>query len=289
MGGLGLGAGVRQVIEQARRDQLIVHAGNMAYKALFALFPALLAMLWLLNVVQARPLLDALLDVIGTAMPEQAAEAIRQEMTNAPGHTRGARNLTALLLILVALWALSSLMRATMRALNAMYAVEDTRPLWKRYAISLLLAIAAAGLLFGALALAVSGERIARWLGERSDTSLLSRWSWMIVQWPVLLALVLCAFSLVYYFAPDVQQRFRWIRTGTVIAGLLWLLFAILYSLFVNNYADYSRFYGAVAGIAVLMVHAYATSFIVLIGAEINQIIEMHDPEGKNEGDKVPA
>ena len=229
-------------------------------------------------------------EAIGTAMPDQAADAIRQEMTNAPSsHARGARNLTAVLSIFVALWALSSLTRATMRALNAMYAVDDGRPLWKRYTISLLLAIGAAGLLFGALAVAVSGERIAGWLGGRTDTSVLSRWSWMIVQWPVLLALVLCAFSLVYYFGPDVQQRFRWIRTGTVVAAALWLLFAILYSLFVNNYANYSRFYGAVAGIAVLMVYAYSTSFIVLIGAEINQIIEMRDPDGKDEGDKVPA
>jgi membrane protein len=287
--GLGVGECVRRVIRQTGRDKLEAFAGNMAFRGFFAVFPSLLALLWLLNVLHATAMLDALLSIVATAMPRQAADAIRQELQSASSeHVSGARTLTALASIPVALWALSASMRATMQALNAMYAVEEERSLLKRYAVSLLLSLAVSAMLFASLLVVISTTRITTRIATVAGVGPIVQWTWVLAQWPVLLALVLGAFSLVYYFAPDVKQRFRWIRAGTVIAAALWVLFAGLYSLFTNRFADYSRFYGAVAGIIVLMIYIYASAYILLLGAEINQVIEMRDPDGKNEGEKAP-
>jgi membrane protein len=96
------------------------------------------------------------------------------------------------------------------------------------------------------------------------------------------------AFALIYYFAPDVEQRFKWISPGSVIAVALWLLFSLLFSLYVNNFASYNAAYGSLAGVVILMLYIYYSSFIMLIEAELNQVIEEHIPEGKNEGEKTP-
>ena len=98
---------------------------------------------------------------------------------------------------------------------------------------------------------------------------------------------MLFAFALVYYFAPDVEQRFKWISPGSIAAVVLWLLFSLLFSFYVNNFGSYNKTYGALAGIAILMLYIYYTSYILLLGAEMNQVIEEHIPEGKNEGEKT--
>jgi membrane protein len=105
------------------------------------------------------------------------------------------------------------------------------------------------------------------------------------VQWPVLLFLVVLAFALVYYYAPDVEQRFRWISPGSIVAVVAWLLFSLAFSL----YVEFGSFdaYGSIAGIIILMLYIYYSAFIMLVGAELNQVVEEHIPEGKNEGEKM--
>jgi membrane protein len=74
---------------------------------------------------------------------------------------------------------------------------------------------------------------------------------WNVVQWPVLFCEVLLAFSFVYYFASDVEQRFRWVSLGSIIAVTLWIVFSILFSLYVNNFGSYNATYGSLAGVAI--------------------------------------
>lgn len=110
---------------------------------------------------------------------------------------------------------------------------------------------------------------------------------WNIVQWPVLFCEVLLAFSLVYYFAPDVEQRFRWVSLGTIIAVTSWIVFSGLFALYINNFGSYNATYGSLAGVAIFLFYIYWSALIMLIGAEMNQVIEEHIPEGKNEGERT--
>ncbi len=111
---------------------------------------------------------------------------------------------------------------------------------------------------------------------------------WSIAQWPILASVVLFAFALIYYYAPDVKQQFRFVSPGSVLALVLWLVFSLLFSFYVSNFGSYNRTYGALAGAAILMLYIYYTAYIVLVGAEMNQVIEAHAPGGKDEGEKVP-
>ena len=286
---LRLGAFVRQTAAQAKEHHLSAFAGNLAFRSLLAIFPSLVTLLWLFTAFHATGLVDALLNLAGTALPGAAIDPIRTQVSNVPRpQASGALTFGAVLAGAVALWTLAGTFLATMEAMNIIYAIEERRPLWKRYLLALLLSIAIAALLVSALLAIVFGEGIAVRLADATGLGVLVRWAWPIVTWPVLAAGVITAFALAYYFAPDCEQRFRWVSKGTVYAALLWLLFTVLFSIYINTFATYSVTYGALAGIALFMVYLYCVSFILLLGAEMNQVIEARDPDGKNEGERTP-
>jgi membrane protein len=286
---LGLGEFVRETASGAGRDQLAAYAGNIAFRSLFAVFPLVIALLWLLHVVHADRGIDVLVRLVQTALPGAAAGPIRDQLTAAPrDQATGALTLGALLSLALALWAVSGAFRAIMDALNRIYGVEEQRPLLTRYALSLALAVGVLTLLLSALALVVGGEALATWLTEKSGLNAGVRLVWSAVGWAVMAVLVVTAFALTYYLAPDVEQRFRWVGSGSVVAVLLWLIFAAVFSFYINHLARVDVMYGALAGIAVLMLYVYGSAFILLLGAEMNQVIERRSPDGKDTGERRP-
>ncbi len=288
---LGLVDFFKQVLREAQEDHLSVFAGHLTYSGLFAIFPFMVFIISLLGVFQATELVNELLDRASAAMPREAVGLIGGPIRQiAQSKATGALSVSALVSILLALWGVSGAFRSVMEAMNVMYEVKESRPMWKRYLISILLSLGAAMLIISALVLVVFGADIATAIARASaDLGPVFRWTWIILQWPVLVGFVLLAFALIYYFAPDVKQRFRFITPGSVMGVTLWLVFSLLFSLYVNNFGSYNKTYGTLAGVIVLMLYMYYSAYILLLGTEINQVIESHAPGGKQEGEKVPG
>lgn len=287
--GLGIVDLLKQSFRQAGRDHLDAFAGNLTYKGLFAIFPFLVFLLSLLGLFGAAGLVETLLEQARTAMPQEAVVLIEDQILGlVEARATGAFTVGAIVAILAALWGVSGAFRAIMEAMNVMYGVEEGRPLWKRYLISILLSLGVAALLLAALVLVVFGPSIGGAVADLAGLGAVFQWVWNILQWPVLAAFVLFSFALIYYFAPDAEQSFRWISPGSVFAFTLWLVFSLLFSFYVNNFATYNATYGALAGVAILMLYIYYSAYILLFGAEMNQVIEEHIPGGKDPGEKAP-
>jgi membrane protein len=287
---LGLADFVRETVKRAARDEVFAFSGNIAFRGLFALFPGLIALLWLLNVLRAEEFAGTLVELAETAMPETASGPIRVLLSNVTGdQARGAFTAGALFSVAVAVWALSGMTRAMMVGMNAVYGVKESRPFWKSAGVSLGLAVAVTALLVGALFLVVFGGALAERLTEGVGLGAGFRLAWELVTWAALAGVILATCALIYYVAPDVEQRFAWISMGAIVATVLWLLFSVLYSFYVNRFASYEDIYGALAGIVVLMAYFYACAIILLLGAEMNQLIEESNPGGKNQGGRMPG
>jgi membrane protein len=286
--GLGLSDLLKRTFKEAWKDHLDAFAGNLTYKMLFALFPFSVFLLSLLNLFGAQELLDTLFDRASVVLPEGAGAFLEDQLLGiATSKARGAYTAGAIVSLLLALWGVSGAFRSVMKAMNVMYEVEETRPTWKRHLLSVLLSLGTAALLLLAFALILFGPQLGAAVGDTVGFGSVFRLLWNVVLWPVLLCEVLLAFSLVYYFAPDVEQRFRWVSLGSIIAVTLWLVFSVLFSLYVNNFGSYNATYGSLAGVAIFLFYIYYSALIMLIGAEMNQVIEGHIPEGKNEGEKT--
>ncbi len=286
--GLGFTDLLKRTFEETRKDHLDVFAGNLTYKVLFALFPFSVFLLSLLNLFGAQEFLDTLFDRASVVLPEGAAAFLEDQLLGiATSKAQGAYTAGAIASLLLTLWGVSGAFRSVMKAMNAMYEIEEARPTWKRYLLSVLLSLGTAALLLFALALILFGPQLGAAVGDSVGLGSVPRLLWNVVLWPVLFCEVLLAFSLVYYFAPDIEQRFRWVSLGSIIAVTLWIVFSVLFSLYVNNFGSFNATYGSLAGVAIFLFYIYWSALIMLVGAEMNQVIEEHIPEGKNEGEKT--
>jgi membrane protein len=280
--GLRLGDFVARTLASARRDRLSVFAGNLAFRLLFAFFPCLFTLFWLLEAFGGTPAVQNAVSLFSTALPTSAGDAVQQQFAGTTAdQARGALTIGALVACAVAGWAITGAFRALMDALNTMYVLDECRPAWRRYLVALALATAVTVLFVGAVVLAVFGTAIARHLGQLTGSAAVLRWAWAIVSWPVLVLCVLLAFALVYMYAPAKQPVFRWVTTGSLFATLLWLLFTVAFSVYTNHFAAPTRTYGALAGIAILMLYVYGSAFILLLGAEMDGVIKSY-AEGTN-------
>jgi len=286
---LGLVDFLKLIYKEMNEDHVMAFAGNLTYKGLFAIFPFFTFLLSLLGLFNATDLVNTMVDKLSGIVPQSATKFIEGQLLSiTQSQAESAFTFGAIISILLALWGVSGAFRSVMEAMNVMYEVEEDRPFWKVYGLSIFMSLAVIVLLVGALVLVIFGESIGVKVADLVGLGSVFATLWSIVQWPVVALVVLFAFALIYYFAPAAKQRFRWISPGSILAFVFWLIFSLLFSLYASTAGSYSETYGSLAGVIILMLYVYYAALIMLVGAEINQVIEWHIPGGKNEGEKIP-
>jgi membrane protein len=178
-------------------------------------------------------------------------------------------------------------MTAISDTLNHAYDVEEGRPWWKVRLIAIGLTMGVAVFILLATALVLAGPTAARYLADWWYLGDVFEWIWNLAQWPVVFALVTAAIGLIYYFGPDVEQEWRWLVPGAVMATTLWLIATLGFRFYVINMGSYTETYGALGAVMVLLLWFYLSGLAILIGAELNAEIEHASPAGKNPGEKV--
>jgi membrane protein len=180
------------------------------------------------------------------------------------------------------LWSASSLFVAVMDTTNAAYEVRDSRPWWKRRLMALVLTLCEAILLVGASASIMIWPEVANWLNLGGAATAAAT----AVQWVVVVVALLAAFAIAYYFGPQIEQTWEWITPGATL-GVLALIAASLGFRFYLRFApSYNATYGALAGVVLMMLWFYLAGLALLVGAEINSVIEHAAPHGRAPGQK---
>jgi membrane protein len=274
IGGLHWKHMARCLIEKWSKDQLTNQAAQFSYYFLFAIFPLLLCLTALFGffVVPGTVQDRAISHYLGALLPNLAFKVIESTLRDiAKGSSAGKFSLG----LLIALWSASSGMSAIIHGLNVAYRAQDERPWWREKILSIVLTAFVTFLLVVALLLVISGgdliSTLARKFGWPHEIAVV----WNVAQWFVLLMFVLVAFGLMYYFAPDVpRERLRCLIPGTVIGVGIWLTVSFLFRYYVRHFTHYSVTYGAIGAIIVLMLWFYLSSLAILIGGEVNSIVE---------------
>ena len=196
--------------------------------------------------------------------------------------------------LLTSLWFASSGMGAIIEGLNVAYDVKETRAWWRRTLLAILLTIALAVLIITALALMFYGSRIAEAIANHYGFGAAFTTVWKVLRWVFVVVFVFLAFEVIYYFAPDVNiKQLRWLSPGAMTSVVLWLLVSFLFGSYLNFYNNYSVVYGSLGAVIILMLWFYLTGVTILIGGEVNAIIEQAaartgDPEAKAPGERLP-
>ena len=286
---LGLVDFFKLTYEEVEQDHVMAFAGNLAYKAIFAIFPFFTFLLSLLGLFNAQDLVNTMIENLSGMLPQSATKFIEGQLLSiTQSQAESAFTFGAIISILLALWGVSGAFRSVMEAMNVMYEVEEDRPFWKKYGISIFISLAVVLLMLTAFVIVIFGRSIGGAVAEAVGLGTVFQTVWSIVQWPIVACVVLFTFAVVYYFAPAAKQRWRWISPGSVLAFIFWLLFSLAFSYYAGNFSSYNETYGSLAGVIIFMLYVYYSALIMLVGAEMNQVIEWHIPGGKDEGEKVP-
>jgi membrane protein len=132
----------------------------------------------------------------------------------------------------------------------------------------------------------VLGPQVMEWLAGQIGMQEFVVTLWTILRWPLIVILLMFSVALMYYVMPDVKQKFRFITPGSVLAVVVWIVASLGFGYYVKTFADYNAMYGSIGAIIVLLLYFYISAAVLLLGAEMNAVIEHMSAEGKDPGEK---
>jgi membrane protein len=264
---------LKRTVREFKEDNVTDWAAALTYYGVLSIFPAIIALVSILGLIgpsATQPLI--------TNLGQLAPGSVHQILTsaiNGLARSRGSAGVLFIVGIAAAIWSASGYIAAFMRASNAIYDIDEGRPIWMTLPVRIgvtvvmlaLLAISAIGVVMtGGLA-----TQIGKVLGVGSTAVTI----WDIAKWPVLLLVVSFMFSILYWAAPNVKHPgFRWLSPGGVFAVAVWVIASGLFALYVANFASYNKTYGTLAGVIIFLVWLWISNIAVLLGAEWNAEIE---------------
>jgi membrane protein len=264
----------KRAIKKFSLDRCTMAAGSLAYHWFFALFPAVVAAIGVISLVHlGTSQLDHLISGLGKALPGGASSVFQTAITQANNKTSGALT-TVILGIVLAIWSASGGMVALQTALDVAYEVPKSAKFVKKRLKSFVLILCT--VVFGGLASvfivegAPLGSGLSNLIGFHGIGFTIV---WTIVRWVLTIILVSLLFSCYYYFGPNREMpSWRWVSPGGVVGTIIFLIASLAFSFYVTKFghSSYSKTYGSLAGVALLIFWLYLAGIAVLVGGEIN-------------------
>lgn len=260
-----------------KEDKASDFAASVTYFGLLAVFPFLLFLVALASVAIPPAKAQALLDQLPRMVPGSATQLLGSQLRElSAGHDTGLLTIGAV----GALWAAASGVVALMRALNTVHGVSETRPYWKIRLIAVALTVFTAIFSVVSALVMVAAGPVADAVGGPTRTLIL----WL--RFPVAALLMICLWAVLYYVLPNTHHRFRFFSVGAIAGVAVWLAASWGFSLYVSHFGKYEATYGALGGVIVLLVWMYLSSSVMLLGAEMNHVLELRTQPGEA---NVPA
>jgi len=240
-------------------------AQEVAYSSLLAFFPAVAFLLGFLGIVHLYDQVQALL---ATVAPHGVIRFIEGLQRDSVGTASGIAFAVGLI---GALWAATGAMNTIVKAVNRAYDCRETRNMLRVRLTSLFLVILTALTTSATLVLIVFGGPLGSAIARKAHLGTAWDIAWGILRWPVMLTALVTFFAVVYYLAPNLEERkWKWITPGAVVGSLLWLALSGLFALYTNFSGSYSRTYGTLAAGVILLLWLNYTAWAILYGAELN-------------------
>lgn len=281
--GVSWGRFAKDLKKEISEDNVSNGAAALAYYLMLAIFPAAIFGLSLIAYLPIPNLSQAVMDLLKQALPPETAQMFTGVVDDTVSQRRGGLLSFG---ILLTLWAASNGLYAVMQQLNITYDVKESRPFWKARGTALLLTLAFAVLVIGAFGLVVFGGVIQRALASALGASTLLLVAFAIFRWIVIAGALLLAFSLAYYFGPDVEQRFKFITPGSAMGVVLLAGGSLAFRFYVANFGNYNATYGSLGAVIILLLWLYLAGWVILLGSEINALWEHYRPGAKRKGEK---
>ncbi|NIK71615.1 YihY/virulence factor BrkB family protein [Paenibacillus sp. BK720] len=255
----------KNLYSRFRDDDVPALGAQLTYYFILSFFPFLIFVVSLMSF--ARLSGDSVVAELIRLMPGQTGEAIQAILGEVTNDSRG----TLLSIGMIAtLWSASNGVNAVIKGVNKAYDVEENRPFWKVRAISLAATVVLALAILLAIVLLIFGEVIGEFLFDWFDSPVGFGLIWGTLKYVVPISFMIVVFSLLYWIVPNRNIHFKSAVPGALFATFGWIASSLLFQFYINNFGNYSKTYGSIGGIIILLIWLYISSNIIILGGEVN-------------------
>ena len=292
-GALAPGAPVRVTIDGIAaplpgRLARIVPSGDpvsrrFAVKIALPEVPALLTLISIASFFPVSNLIDETVALLGRFAPPDVLRIITDQIKAISESQQGGILTFAFVLTV---WSSSGAMVSIITTLNAAYDITEGRPWWKTRLTAIGLTVGVALFILTSISIVLVGPTFAEHLATSMHLGAAFKWTWLVLQWPVIFVLVVTGIGLVYYFAPDAEQEWVWVTPGSILATVLWVVVSLGFKAYISYFGNYNETYGTLGAFIMLLTWFYLSGLAILVGAEVNAEIEHASPYGKDVGEE---
>jgi len=262
--------------KEVQRTRVLNMAAGLSYYFLLSLFPLLIVLATMLGYLPIPNLFEHSMDFAARFVPSEAMGLVRRILQSVLTPNRG--GLLSIGLV-GTLWAASGGFASMIDALDIAYDARTSRPMLKQRLLAVGLTFMTGGLMAIAMLLTIVGDRAGHFLSNVIHLSYVFERSWPYLRWSIIGLCIVLSMELLYFFGPNVKQRFKHTLPGAVVGTLLWVLISAAVNVYVSNFANYNKTYGTIGAVVALMSWLYVSSIAILLGAELNA--ELLKAEGK--------
>jgi len=262
---------IKRTVAEITEDRLTVVAAGVAFYLLLSLFPALGASVALWGVFADPAHVWDIVDLVDGALPGEATTLLRDQLERLVEADEDVLGWSSLVGLGVSLWSANAGTKTLVTGLNVAYEERESRNLlvFHLYTLALTAMMVAAGLTATVVVTLTSALldafQVAPWIAQAIR----------LARWPVLFAGAWAVVTVLYHVGPSRKRpRWAWTMPGALLAVVLWLAASGGLSLYAEQFANYDKTYGSLAGVVLLMLWLWATSLAILLGAELNAELE---------------
>ncbi len=273
------------VYRNVMTNHIMALAAGLSYYFVMSLFPTLILAAAILGYLPVPHMFGRILGAMSEIVPADSMGLVRAVVRDVVTPHRGG----LLTLGLVGtLWTASSGFAALIEALNVAYGVPETRPIWKTRLLALQLMVVTGFLLVFGTTLMFLGPRFGAWLASKVDLSREFVQIWPTLRWSLSIAFIVLAVEIIFYWAPNVKQKFVATLPGAAVGVGFWIGASFLLGFYFRHFGNMNHTYGTLAAAIALMIWLYWSWFVILLGAEINAELLKAKCDGKLELKQPP-
>lgn len=276
---------ILRVFDEQSKDNLGIVAAGVAFYFILAMPPAIASIVSIYGLVSDPHQVSQQISAISRIMPSEAQAIIQDQIHRLVQQTGGRLSIGVIVGLLLTLWSANKGTKALITSLNIVYDEEEKRGFIKLNAWSLMMTVLGVVTMLISLSLLIALPVLIGKLGLPGFIQGL----FVYARWPLLALMLVIGLAIVYQLAPDRDRpQWRWVTWGSVLAALLWIAGSFLFSYYVANFGHYNKTYGSLGAIAILMVWFFLSTYLILLGGEINAELEHQTRKGSTTGKPRP-
>jgi len=255
-------------------DEVTALSAQSAYYLLLSLFPFLLFFITILS--HSTISNEDALEYLEKLLPDDVYIIIE----NSIYHISQNKNQKLISFgLITSLWAASNGVSAITHALNKAYDEKEKRPFWQVKSITILFTIALAFVIIFSFILLIFGQLIGLYIVEWLELSQVGGYIWNVLRYIIILPVMIFVFAALFKYMPCKELKWREVMAGSIFTTIGWMIISLGFAYYVNNLVNYSKIYGSIGAVMVLLIWLFLSAMVIILGGELNAILALDREE----------